>query len=189
MFDRAEGGRVRLVKRLHDEVVLASEPFDWQLDRKYRIELRVAGSDIEAHVDGKRLFSVQDTGWAAVDRRRGCARRRQRIDLGGGGGGNADLGRRHFRRDRHPVAEPLRDAAGAIAQGMCDRAVPAGIERALRTHRGDDQRDMAGMIEHRRGERVDAGEGDRRARGRGRACGPRRASRRPLPPFTGRFGL
>jgi len=62
MFDRAEGGRVRLIKRLHDEVVLASEPFDWQLDRKYEVELRVAGSDIEAHVDGKRLFSVQDTG-------------------------------------------------------------------------------------------------------------------------------
>ncbi|MFK4501745.1 ADP-ribosylglycohydrolase [Bradyrhizobium japonicum] len=62
MFDRAEGGRVRLVKRVHDEFVLASERFDWQLDRRYRIELRVAGSDIEAHVDGKKIFSVQDTG-------------------------------------------------------------------------------------------------------------------------------
>ena len=62
MFDRAEGGRVRLVKRVHDELVLASERFDWQLDRRYRIELRVAGTDIEAHVDGKKLFSVQDTG-------------------------------------------------------------------------------------------------------------------------------
>ena len=62
MFDRAEGGRVRLVKRVHDEFVLASERFDWQLDRRYRIELRVAGSDIEAHVDGEKLFSVQDTG-------------------------------------------------------------------------------------------------------------------------------
>lgn len=60
MFDRAEGGRVRLVKRLHDEVVLASERFAWQLDQKYKVELRVVGTGIEAHVDGKKLFSVQD---------------------------------------------------------------------------------------------------------------------------------
>jgi hypothetical protein len=60
MFDRAEGGRVRLVKRVHDEIVLAGERFAWELDRKYKVELRVSGSDIEARVDGKTLFIVQD---------------------------------------------------------------------------------------------------------------------------------
>lgn len=62
MFDRVEGGRVRLVKRVHDEIVLASEPFAWQLDRKYKVELRVAGTCIETHVDGKKMFTVRDTG-------------------------------------------------------------------------------------------------------------------------------
>ena len=62
MFDRVEGGRVRLVKRVHDEIVLASEPFGWQLDRKYKVELRVAGPCIEAHVDGKKMFTVKDSG-------------------------------------------------------------------------------------------------------------------------------
>src|SRR3569623_2754040 len=62
MFDRSEGGRVRLVKRVHDEIVLASERFAWALDRKYRVELRVVGREIEAHVDGRKLFSVQDSG-------------------------------------------------------------------------------------------------------------------------------
>ncbi|MFX7973252.1 hypothetical protein ABTK40_20855, partial [Acinetobacter baumannii] len=41
--------------------VLAGERFTWEFDRKYEVELRVIGSAIEAHVDGKRLFSVQDT--------------------------------------------------------------------------------------------------------------------------------
>ena len=62
MFDRSEGGRVRLVKRVHDEIVLASERFAWELDRKYEVELRVLGGEIEARVDGKKLFSIQDTG-------------------------------------------------------------------------------------------------------------------------------
>lgn len=62
MFDRAEGGRVRLVKRVHDEIVLAGERFAWELDRKYKVELRVAGTGIEAYVDGKKLFSVHDSG-------------------------------------------------------------------------------------------------------------------------------
>jgi hypothetical protein len=62
MFDRTEGGRVRLVKRVHDEVVLAGERFAWEFDCKYKVELRVVGGEIEAHVDGKKLFGVQDTG-------------------------------------------------------------------------------------------------------------------------------
>ncbi len=60
MFDRAEGGRVRLLKRMHGDVVFASESFAWELDRKYRLELSVTGNEIEAHVDGRKLFSVQD---------------------------------------------------------------------------------------------------------------------------------
>ena len=90
MFDRAEGGRVRLVKRVHDEFVLASERFDWQLDRRYRIELRVAGTDIEAHVDGKNSSAFRH-GRSPIDQRRRRARRRQRIDLRGGGARVAGL--------------------------------------------------------------------------------------------------
>lgn len=61
MFDGDEGGGVRLVERVPDEVVLADERFAWEFDRKYKIELCVVGTAIETYVDRKKLFGVQDS--------------------------------------------------------------------------------------------------------------------------------
>ena len=62
VFDRAEGGRVRLVRRRHDETVLAEQAFPWSLDRAYALALRVDGSTISASIDGNTVFDVQDSG-------------------------------------------------------------------------------------------------------------------------------
>jgi hypothetical protein len=60
MFDGAEGGRVKLIKRDHDETVLAEERFAWEPDRPYALELRLDDTGIQAFVDGKPVFSVRD---------------------------------------------------------------------------------------------------------------------------------
>ena len=62
MFDRVDGGRVRLVKRLHDEINLAHDRFHWEFDKKYNVELRLMGRTIEAYVDGRKVFDVEDKG-------------------------------------------------------------------------------------------------------------------------------
>jgi ADP-ribosylglycohydrolase len=60
MFDRQDGGRVRLVKRQHCETTLAGKPFDWKLDQRYTLTLRVVDGDIAASIDGQLVFEVQD---------------------------------------------------------------------------------------------------------------------------------
>lgn len=60
MFDAVEGGRVKLVKRDHDETVLAENGFAWEPDRSYALELRLRDREIQAFVDGKQMFSVRD---------------------------------------------------------------------------------------------------------------------------------
>ncbi|SHG64627.1 ADP-ribosylglycohydrolase family protein [Bradyrhizobium erythrophlei] len=62
MFDRTDGGRVRLIKKIHDETILATDRFAWQFDQKYEVALQVDGDKIEAYVAGKKLFAVRDTG-------------------------------------------------------------------------------------------------------------------------------
>ncbi len=66
VFDRAEGGRVRLVRRRHHEVVLAARAFPWSLDQAYALALRVDGGTIRASIDGKAMFEVQDGGRDAL---------------------------------------------------------------------------------------------------------------------------
>jgi ADP-ribosylglycohydrolase len=61
MFDQIEDGRVRLIKRDHDETILAGDRFPWQFDRKYDVGLQVNGNAIEAYVDGRQIFAVRDT--------------------------------------------------------------------------------------------------------------------------------
>jgi hypothetical protein len=61
MFDKAEGGRARLIKRLHDETVLASERFPWQVDQKYVVELQVEDNELQAFVDGRKIIEFTDT--------------------------------------------------------------------------------------------------------------------------------
>lgn len=60
MFDEGDGGRVKLIKRDHDETVLAGDRFAWELDRPYNLELRLRGVEIEAFIDGRLAFSVRD---------------------------------------------------------------------------------------------------------------------------------
>jgi ADP-ribosylglycohydrolase len=60
MFDEAGGGRVKLVKRDHEETILAEGGFAWELDRPYALELRLQGTEIRASIDGKQVFSVND---------------------------------------------------------------------------------------------------------------------------------
>jgi ADP-ribosylglycohydrolase len=60
MFDQAEGGRIRLVRRRHRETTLAVRPFPWRLDQPYDLVLRVEGRELYALVDGQAIFRVQD---------------------------------------------------------------------------------------------------------------------------------
>ncbi|MDB5515867.1 MAG: ADP-ribosylation/crystallin [Tardiphaga sp.] len=60
MFEPNDGGRVRLVKRQHTDTTLASRPFDWKLDQRYQVKLRVMNGEISAFVDGELVFEVQD---------------------------------------------------------------------------------------------------------------------------------
>jgi hypothetical protein len=60
MFDRQDGGSVRLVKRQHCETTLASKPFNWKLDQRYTLKLRVLDGDITASIDGQLVFEVRD---------------------------------------------------------------------------------------------------------------------------------
>ena len=61
VFDRVDGGRVRLIRRRHAETVLAERRFPWSLDNAYALGLRVDGTAIRASIDGKAVFEVQDS--------------------------------------------------------------------------------------------------------------------------------
>lgn len=60
MFDRDDGGRIRLVKRQHRETTLATDTFDWKLDQRYRLKLRIKDGAISAFVDDQMIFEAQD---------------------------------------------------------------------------------------------------------------------------------
>jgi hypothetical protein len=61
MFDKFDGGRAKLVKRVHEETVLASDRFSWQVDQKYVVELQVEDNEIQAFVDGRKILEFTDT--------------------------------------------------------------------------------------------------------------------------------
>ncbi|WP_298362652.1 ADP-ribosylglycohydrolase family protein [uncultured Bradyrhizobium sp.] len=62
MFDAVDGGRVTLLRRDHEETVLASNRFAWDVDRPYALELRLHDVEILAFIDGRQVFSVRDEG-------------------------------------------------------------------------------------------------------------------------------
>jgi hypothetical protein len=64
MFDKIDGGRAKLIKRVHDETVLASGCFSWQVDQKYVVELQVEDNEILAFVDGRKILEFTDTQFA-----------------------------------------------------------------------------------------------------------------------------
>jgi ADP-ribosylglycohydrolase len=61
MFDKFDGGRAKLIKRAHEETVLACDRFSWQVDQKYVVELQVEDNEIRAFVDGRKIFEFTDT--------------------------------------------------------------------------------------------------------------------------------
>ncbi len=56
----AAGKRVRLLKALDGDQVLAEQSFDWDLHRTYQMKLQVAGSRVRAWIDSLPLFEVED---------------------------------------------------------------------------------------------------------------------------------
>jgi hypothetical protein len=60
MFDRAEGGRVRLVRRRHHETTLAVQGFPWRLDQAYDLKLQVKDRELCAWIDGRVIFQAQE---------------------------------------------------------------------------------------------------------------------------------
>jgi hypothetical protein len=61
MFEQNDGGRVRLVKRQHTDTTLASRPFDWALDQRYALKLRMMDGDISAFINGQLVFDVRES--------------------------------------------------------------------------------------------------------------------------------
>ncbi len=56
----AQDNTARLVKYMNDEQVVASTSLDWVLDRPYELSLQVREKHIQAWIDGKLTFDVQD---------------------------------------------------------------------------------------------------------------------------------
>ena len=100
VFDRAEGGRVRLVRRRHDETASAARGFPWSLDQAYALALRVEGSTIRASIDGKAIFEVQDSGSDMLSRRRCRPSGRHRLGVNTGSAGDGAVGDEVRRLDR-----------------------------------------------------------------------------------------
>jgi hypothetical protein len=55
-----DGGKVRLIKALDGDAVLAETDFSWQFDVTYELSLEVKGNRLRASIDGKDLFEVED---------------------------------------------------------------------------------------------------------------------------------
>jgi ADP-ribosylglycohydrolase len=55
-----DNGQARLVKALDGETVLAEIDFAWQFGGSYELSLQVVGSHLEAAIDGRPLFAVDD---------------------------------------------------------------------------------------------------------------------------------
>jgi hypothetical protein len=60
-------GKVRLVKALDGDAVLAETDFPWRFDVTYDLRLEVQGSRLRASIDGEEVFDVQDTDRPLTD--------------------------------------------------------------------------------------------------------------------------
>jgi ADP-ribosylglycohydrolase len=56
-----EGGKVRLLKALDGDTVLAESPFPWQYWKSYAMALEVKGNRLRAWLEGKLLFDIEDS--------------------------------------------------------------------------------------------------------------------------------
>jgi hypothetical protein len=55
------GGTARLVKVLDGKTVLAETSFPWTLGGTYELSLQVVGNHLQAWIDERLLFDVEDT--------------------------------------------------------------------------------------------------------------------------------
>ena len=73
-----DDGTARLIKALDGDTVLAQAAFPWTVERTYALSLQVVGIHIQAWIDDRLLFDVQDTdrpfsgGGVALICREGC---------------------------------------------------------------------------------------------------------------------
>jgi len=56
----SEGNKVRLVKMQDEETILAEMDFDWQYGETLQMVLEVRGKQLQAAVDGRLLFVIED---------------------------------------------------------------------------------------------------------------------------------
>jgi hypothetical protein len=57
----SERNRVKLIKRYDGETVFAEQAYPWEFGKPYALRLDVQASQIQAWVDGKLLFTVEDS--------------------------------------------------------------------------------------------------------------------------------
>jgi ADP-ribosylglycohydrolase len=55
-----QGDKVRLIKALDGDVVLAETGFSWHFDVTYELNLKVRGKCLRASIDGEEIFDVRD---------------------------------------------------------------------------------------------------------------------------------
>jgi hypothetical protein len=57
-----KGNKVRLIKALDGDTVLAEKEFEWEIHKTYSLKMQVSGNQIKAWVDGKQQFDLTDDG-------------------------------------------------------------------------------------------------------------------------------
>ncbi|MEJ2709125.1 MAG: ADP-ribosylglycohydrolase family protein [Anaerolineales bacterium] len=57
-----KGNKIRLIKALDGDAVLAEKDFEWEIYKTYTLKIQVSGNQIKAWVDGKLQFDLVDEG-------------------------------------------------------------------------------------------------------------------------------
>jgi len=57
-----KGNKVRLIKALDGDTILAEKDFNWEIHKTYTLKMQVSGNQIKAWVDGKHQFDLFDEG-------------------------------------------------------------------------------------------------------------------------------
>jgi len=74
----SERGKVRLIKGLDGDRILAEANFPWQIGKTYHLDLSVIGDRLQGEVDGRLLFDIHDierpllSGCVALACEEGC---------------------------------------------------------------------------------------------------------------------
>ena len=55
-----KGNKVRLLKALENDTILAENDFDWEIHNTYALKLQASGNQLKAWVDGELFFDITD---------------------------------------------------------------------------------------------------------------------------------